>query len=128
MLHATCDVGDVVESVLEHPFSSPCATHADGAVDEVFEVFGKVGGGGGPTGEREELAAVDVGCEVFILFANIEKDAIEAVGEDLTELKSGDFREWGHFFFMGERFADGGLTAAKGATGIAFDFNFTEGR
>ncbi|MFT7444934.1 MAG: hypothetical protein ACI9AF_001848 [Granulosicoccus sp.] len=55
LLHAAGDVGDVFEAVLEHPFAGSCAAHADGAVDEVFGVFGEVGGDGGPAAEGEEF-------------------------------------------------------------------------
>ena len=71
LLHAAGDVGDVVEAVLEHPFTGSGATNAGGAVDEVFDVFGKIGGDGGPATEGKKLAALDVSHEVFVLFADV---------------------------------------------------------
>lgn len=127
LFHAAGDVGDVFEAVLEHPFSGSGAAHADGAVDEVFGVFGEVGRDGGPAAEGEELGALDVGHEVFILFTDVEEDAIEAVGEDFAKLEGGDFRKRSHFFFVDEWFGDGGVFAAERAVRITLDFDFAEG-
>ena len=96
LLHAAGDVGDVFEAVLEHPFAGAGAAHTGGAVDEVFDVFGEVGGDGGPATQGKKLAALDVGHEVFVLFANIQENAVKAVGEDLAKLEGGDFRERSH--------------------------------
>jgi hypothetical protein len=68
-----------------------------------------------------------VGHEVFVLFADVEEDAVEAVGEDLAEFESGDFGKRSHFFFVDEWFGDAGVLTAKRAVGIAFDFDFAEG-
>ncbi len=66
--------------------------------------------------------------EVFVLFTDIEKDSLEAIGEDLTEFESGDFGKWSHFFLIVERLCDGGVFAAERAIGIASNFDFAKGR
>ena len=98
-------------------------------MNEVFCVFREIGGGFGPSAEGEKLGPVDVGHEVFVLFPDIEKNAVEAVGEDLAKFERGDFGNGIHGagrFGIGNWFGDGGLVAAKRAVGIAFDFNFAE--
>ena len=96
-------------------------------MDEVFDIFGEVGGNGGPAAEGEELAALDVGHEVFVLLADVEKDAVETLGKDLTKFESGDFGKGSHFFFFGNWFGDGGVFATERAIGITFDFDLAEG-
>ena len=71
LFHPAGHVGDVFEAVLKHPFAGTGTAHAGGAVNEVFDVLGEIGRHGWPTAEREKLAAIDVGHEVFILFADV---------------------------------------------------------
>ena len=87
LFHPSGDVGNVVESIGEHPFGGAGAAHPHGAVDEVFRVLGEIGRDLRPSAEREELRALDVGHEVFVLLADIEKDALESLGEYFTKFE-----------------------------------------
>ncbi|MFT6862530.1 MAG: hypothetical protein ACJAVK_001088 [Akkermansiaceae bacterium] len=127
MLHAAGDIGDVAEAVLEHPFAGVGAADAGGAVDEVLGIFWEAIGGSGPTGERKEFGPIDVGHKVFVLLADVEEDALEALGEDLAKFEGRDFWKRSHFFLIVERLRDGGIGAAERTIGIAFDFDFAEG-
>ena len=87
LFHTSGDVGNVVESIGEHPLGGAGAAHSCGAMDEVFRVFGEIGRDLGPSAEREELRALDVGHEVFVLLADIEQDALKSLGEYFTKFE-----------------------------------------
>lgn len=91
LAHSTCDVGNIGESVLEHPFSGARAADSGGTMDKVAGVAWEVFGSRRPAAEGDEFAAFDMGHGVFVLFADVEEDAFEAILENLAEFEGGDF-------------------------------------
>ena len=63
---------------------------------------------------------------VFILFADVQQDAFEAIGKNFAQFKSRDFGQLCHFFFVSGGFGDSGVGPAKWTVRIRFDFNFSE--
>jgi len=76
--HSAGDVGDFFEAIIEHPHSGAGAPHPGGAENVVGFVFREIARGLRPAAEGKELAAINVGHEEFILFADIEEDAVES--------------------------------------------------
>lgn len=91
LLHPSGDICDVGEAVLEHPFSGACAADSGGTMDKVAGVSWEVFGSRRPAAEGDEFAAFDMGHGVFVLFADVEEDAFEAILENLAEFEGGDF-------------------------------------
>ncbi len=84
-VHSACDVCDVTEAILEHPVARMGTADSGGAENVIFFVLWEAGRDVGPAAEGEELAAIDVGHEEFVLLAHVEEDSLKSGVEDGLE-------------------------------------------